>query len=317
MTLLFFKSSHRAWNQVTEIFDFLWPTATAMWNLRWQVAGYVSVRPNATKEEIEGRFTTGSEITGANLQRACIDHTWEYQQEQFAGFLLTNLFAIYESWARDILRELGIANAETLANDLQHPTGKHPGSPRGVQVRIDAVTIPESQAIKTAFYAALSQHKKNSLPLIENLLICYRYFKACRNCQIHNGGIADALATQCYTDFLAIATTAQLGTTVVPDHKPIIQGQPIVVTLSGVVTFCDILLRLITTLDAELARSISAENAFVARWRDRFPSRVMLPSSNNSKRDLRIRAMLRVLQFPPPSTTTSLVPILQNGSLIW
>jgi hypothetical protein len=34
---LFFRSSRAAYQQVAELFDFVWPTAAALWNLRWQV----------------------------------------------------------------------------------------------------------------------------------------------------------------------------------------------------------------------------------------------------------------------------------------
>jgi hypothetical protein len=93
---LFFRSSRSAFKQVTELFDFVWPTATALWNLRWQVAGFVSVRSDATSEELAKRFTEGSGIHGANIKKACLEMNWDQQQSQFAKFLLTDLFAIYE-----------------------------------------------------------------------------------------------------------------------------------------------------------------------------------------------------------------------------
>src|SRR4051794_1493616 len=34
---LFFKYSRSTFGQISELFDFIWPTAAALWNLRWQV----------------------------------------------------------------------------------------------------------------------------------------------------------------------------------------------------------------------------------------------------------------------------------------
>lgn len=90
---LFFETSRQTSKQVTEIFDFLWPTAAAMWNLRWQVEGYLRIRPDATVGELENRFVLGSSIHGANIRKACSELSWDEQQEEFAKFLLINILS--------------------------------------------------------------------------------------------------------------------------------------------------------------------------------------------------------------------------------
>lgn len=91
-----FRTSRWAYRQVTELFDFVTPTAAALWNLRWQVVGFCSHHPAASVQVLDDRFVSGSGLHGANLRRACIDTSWEYQQQQFAKFLLISLFSIYE-----------------------------------------------------------------------------------------------------------------------------------------------------------------------------------------------------------------------------
>src|SRR3990172_7350655 len=103
---LFFDQSKAAFAQITDLFDFVWPTAASMWKLRWQVAGYFAARPNATVEDLEGRFVSGSGIHGANLKRACVDQTWTRQQERFAKFLLIDTCATYEAWISGTLEAL-------------------------------------------------------------------------------------------------------------------------------------------------------------------------------------------------------------------
>src|SRR4051794_17113582 len=103
---LFFLSSRRAANRLTDVFDFVWPTASAIWNLRWQVAGYIAVVPDATEDQLVGRFVAGSGIRGVNLRKACTQHSWEHQQQQFARFLLVEFCALYEAWCISIIKEL-------------------------------------------------------------------------------------------------------------------------------------------------------------------------------------------------------------------
>ena len=117
---LFLQASKRVARRITDIFDFAWPTAAAIWNLRWQVAGYLSVVPDATPQELSGRFLAGSGIRGANLRKSCIKTTWDEQQQEFAKFLLIEFCALYESWCEDALAELNLK--ADLKKSLQFPT---------------------------------------------------------------------------------------------------------------------------------------------------------------------------------------------------
>ena len=42
MKPLFFSASNDVISQITDLYDFVWPTASAIWNLRWQVKGFVN-----------------------------------------------------------------------------------------------------------------------------------------------------------------------------------------------------------------------------------------------------------------------------------
>src|SRR4051812_14526814 len=105
-TIPVLEASIAALEAVTRLYDFVWPVAAGLWNLRWQVAGYAAVRSGVTVEELQARFILGSGIHGANLHRACLETTWEEQQRRLAEVLLVNLFAIHESWAEALLAEL-------------------------------------------------------------------------------------------------------------------------------------------------------------------------------------------------------------------
>jgi len=114
---------------------------------------------------MHGRFVAGSGIGSANLQRACIELTWEDQQAEFAKFVLFNLFAIYEGWLALTLAEIGFASLE---KPLQFPTTiARDGSVRGVSSAFAQLQRNASITMKDAFYSDLSTHPKKSLPKLK------------------------------------------------------------------------------------------------------------------------------------------------------
>jgi hypothetical protein len=314
---LFFEASRQTYKQVTEIFDFLWPTAAAMWNLRWQVDGYLRVCPTASSNEIEGRFVNGSGIHGANIKRACVDLSWQEQQEEFAKFLLINIIALYESWAKQILKNLGRSNA-SHEKGLQFPTRVKPnGSKSGVWAVIDDLTRTESAIVKSSFYNLLILHNKNSKDTLDNLLKCYRYFKECRNCLVHAGGVASRDAEDAYTDFVAVATTADLGLSEVPHHLPIAIGDEIHLNLRGIVGLCGVIMRLVATIDAELARADSAERVFLDGWVNKHGKNRIILRARGTKRRLKISRLLSKLGLPTPSPIAQIENYLVGNSLVF
>ena len=53
----FFDSTKSTLAQITDLYDFAWPMVTALWNLRWEVSGYMYVRgEEITKEEVYSDF---------------------------------------------------------------------------------------------------------------------------------------------------------------------------------------------------------------------------------------------------------------------
>ena len=175
MPKYFFQATQSAHTQITKVFDFAWPTATAMWNLRWQVGGFLKVVPTATVEQLNARFTEGADIHGANLQRACIDHTWDEQKESFARIILTNAIAIYEGWIEETLKSLG-KNTKALQTSLQIPDPAA-GAMTGVTAAIATINAVESRPVarqlpQPAFQGALLRTAKTEcnadvLPLLQ------------------------------------------------------------------------------------------------------------------------------------------------------
>jgi hypothetical protein len=313
---LFFEVSRETFDHITSLFDFLWPTAAAMWNLRWQVNGYLSVRPDANVYELNNRFVAGSGIHGANLKRACVDFSWEEQQMKFANFLLINIFAIYESYLKKILSDLTMAG-NNLEKKLQFPTSIDANwNKKGIWGAIDEITANESQMLKRGFYQRLLSHKKNAKNNLDNLMRCYRYFKECRNSLAHNGGIATKRLEEACTEFSTVATTTALGVKEVPLHQSATEGDPVHLNIRGVVGFCGIILNIIVTLDAEFSRSHSSEIVFENYWKNKHGNRYTLKTNDEKRKHNQVKYLINRLGLPQPENPEVFEIFLRQRRLV-
>jgi hypothetical protein len=312
---LYFRTSRSSYEQVAELFDFVWSTSAALWNLRWQVSGLAQALPTATNEILHGRFIAGSGIHSASLRRTCIEMSWNEQQQQFAKFLLIDLFALYEGWLSRTLIGIGQASIEKA---IQFPTTlQHGGSMNGLGNALAQISRRRSIMLKDAFYSELIRHPKNSLANLENLLVAYRCFKEYRNALMHNGGLADSKCVAGYQAFARLSS-ADLGVSEVPNVNQTTLGQPVILSLRGVVGFSDLILRLIATLDAELSCTQGAERELTEQWANHFAapgrtkkSRYML-SVDADKRATQIRRLVGKLGLPKPIVTGALEAYLKG-----
>ncbi len=315
MKHLFFSASNDVVKQITDLYDFVWPTASAIWNLRWQVKGFVNEVgvDNVNDQKLLDRFDWGSGIHGVNLRRSCLEKTWPEQQEQFAKFLLINLCALYEGWIDSIQTSLGFS--DDLSKQLQVPAwlDRKNGRPRGVLNAITEITVNKSPLVQTTFYPTLISHKKNSLANLNYLLICFRYFKECRNSLIHRGGLANQLTQDKYSEFTAIASPINLNVQEVPEHFPVISGTLVKVSLRGVVGLGDIIIKIIATLDAELACCAQSEQELISRfteWANHKGKGTVSLKKDSAARCNQIRRLINNLGFPEPVKTEEVETLL-------
>jgi hypothetical protein len=309
---LFLRVSKVVARRLTETFDFVWPTAVAIWNLRWQVAGYeAALEHPATVAELSGRFISGSGIVGANLRRACLETSWEDQQQKFARFLLIEFCALYEAWCSGALAELG---QSLSSKDLQYPTTfKTAGVPqKGVGHALLIINSPSSPVMAGALYPALTTNKKYSKSHLEELLTCYRYFKEARNAIVH-GGVVTRLFLDAERDY-SLLTNATLGVAEVPESATRNPDNTLSLSLRGVVGFGEVVLRLVCTLDAELSISPAAEAIFVRLWKEKHGT--VSVSSNVHRRIQQINGLVRQMDMPKPSINPQFEAWLRMKSLI-
>ncbi|MFL1542543.1 hypothetical protein [Pseudomonas sp. O39] len=300
---LFFDSSKTIYSEVTAIFDFIWPTAAAMWNLRWQVKGLVGESPDISQEVLLGRFVVGSDIRGANLRRSCIDNTWGQQKEQFAKIMLAEFCALYEAWYSALNEELLGLFKSKKKKIYEYP-----------EILKELASMPNSTPLEAVIYLALTGNKKCDLKALPHMISCYRFFKELRNGYIHNGGVAGQRQLDAYLLYNSLSAT-DLGVSEVPEHPNIKLGHKYQLTLRGVVGFGDVLLRLIVTLDAEFARKSLAEHVFVKKWKVNVSQRYILPA-NEQDADRMIRKLILKMHLKAPKTALALKGLLKEHDLV-
>ncbi|WP_437925699.1 hypothetical protein WMF37_42725 [Sorangium sp. So ce291] len=215
-----------------------------------------------------------------------------------------------------------------LEHSLQFSTdfkGKN-GAKRGVETGLDKIKENESTILQDNFYASLIKHRKNAwhkedglkdengLQKLESLLKCYRYFKECRNAIAHRGGVADDKTVSAYDEFDKL-DHENLGVNEKPRAIQPILGHPVRLELRGVVGLGDVVMRIITTLDAELARSHGAEKEFVEQWRSMHGRKHRLKADPSSMQTQVVR-LVRKLGLPRPAKPLELATFLKNNRLV-
>ena len=312
-TDLFFDSSKLLFSQITNMFDFAWPMVAGMWNLRWQVNGYMDANPNSTGDELSERFSKGSGGDRANLERACRDFTWDEQKEQFATFLLVNSFAFYEAWIFNILKELEYeSNKAKDLGILIQKWNKNEGAWEVHNV-IKEITKERSSIMSDLFYYHYSSRKKNMLDILDNLMICYKCFKEIRNCIMHRASIADKLLIDSYDKYNSLNKSDLKAKEIPYVNKPIL-GDNIKVDLRGVVGFYDIILKLAATIDAELSVSKKAETIVIIKGK-KANSRFSL-KAGGGRRDSQIRGFFGRIHMPKPADYSKAEVFLRENSLV-
>lgn len=250
----FFNSSKLFYAQITDIFDYLWPTVTALKNLRWQVNGFYHISKATDNLTLTQKFVDPDDVTNRpNLFRICIDEEWVDQERQLAKSLLVNLIACYETWCEMILQELQV-NINN-AKKLQFPTV--------CPSYIASICSAPSITLTNCYYDVYKDANNDAhFTHIDNYLTVFRYFKECRNTLLHSKGVVTNNILSFYNNMVSIPL-ADLDILEMPEVFGGNVGDPLQYSLRGVVGFAQILMKIVAVLDCELVKSIKAESYYV------------------------------------------------------
>jgi hypothetical protein len=328
----FFLATANALGEVTRLYDFIWPTAVAIWNMRWMAAGYRAVLGSPSVEDLKARFVQGSGIHGANLHRAYFESTWPEQQEELARISLVNLFAIYESWAGTLVHQLappppappppcqtcGRAPApkpskKDLEKWLQFPSDvDSKGVATGVGGAIQHLRNVEIPPLRDELRPVLSSSHGVHPAHLDDLLVIFRYFKECRNVLVHGGGRATKKVVDA-ADAVAELANKNPPFSIPQTVMPTV-GAAVAVGLYGVVGFSDIVQRTMSTIDAELSSSGAAKFELVKRFKAAHGT-VMLKADKAARRG-QLRRKLRYLGLPNLPNVDQIDRMLQDSGIL-
>lgn len=303
----FFFQSKLIEAQITELFDDLWPTVTALKNLRWQVNGYyheLLVKQNA---KLAARFVDSEDKTNRpNLYRACIEQTWEQQEYNISRNLLTNIFALFEGWIEMILPVLGIS--ERKSKDLQFPD-------KARNTLVSFQQRPNVTLVDAFYDVYVLKNSGSQLVHLENYLKIYRYFKECRNCVIHSGGRTDQKLIDAYAEVAGL-TAVDLDVNELPVMEPVARVNDLIkLSLRGVVGFSQIVIKLVEVMDTELIKAERAVDCFVSQVKEYTPYAYTL-SQDKHKAEKKIEGIMRSAGFLPPRHSDAFLQMLRNKGII-
>ncbi|MGW4948673.1 hypothetical protein [Streptomyces parvulus] len=311
---MFFHESRSFAALNSQLFDFIHTSSAALWNLRWQVQGYVSVSPQASKQDLSDRFTSGSGIPAHNLRGTCIDTAWEDQLGQFAQIVATNLIAMYESWAEAVMIKFGNKN---LVKQVQFPSkGNYGRTQAGIRDALATAGATTSSDMQRAFHPVYAAQRKYSLSHLDALLALYRYHKEVRNAVMHGGGRANPITEQAWK-YAATLTAADIGSRISPLTSKVTDGQMVTSDLREAIQLSDVLLRVVRTIDAELCVTGIAEQEFVTGWRANQSTRQLrdLPL-DAARRAKRLEVLSRKAGYMTPADTAAIQQIGLRAGLL-
>lgn len=305
----FFVSSKAFHTQLTGLYDLINPTAAAMWNLRWQVKGYVDERAAADNRELHGRFVAGSGIGSANLRRHCIERTWEDQVGELALLGMFGAIGLYEGW----IAALEVGN-EQQRRRLQFPSRGVAGrTTLGVRDIIAVLQVASSPLLERAYGQTLRSAPRYMPDRLDDMLLCYRCFKEIRNVAAHAGRIPDQQALDAYDNALPCGGGLGKGGRNI-DLLPVLPGEPVRISLLNVQALCALLLNIVMTIDADLAVTRPAEVVLLNRWRSvrRFSEIPVEPV----RRQTRLRVLNNKVGYPVLNDEKALYTLLRTANLV-
>lgn len=304
----FFERSKLFDAQITDLFDGLWPTVTALKNLRWQVRGYHDNYDMPENKDLTYKFVERDDVTNRpNLYRVFIEESWQITEDRLAQNLLINLFACYEGWCEDISTLLSLPDAKGLvfqkvSQQADNFTTFFTTLQRGTTTQV-----------ANSYYDIFKRKSKGyNVALLDNWLKEFRYFKECRNALIHHAGSATDRVVNAYTDISGFAVTdldlpEQI---VVPNLE---KGDSIHLSLRSVVGFSQIIRRLVETFDIELIKAPNSETYYLDKVREVVPRKYLTDLTKVQNQVKRISALSH---FGYPEDEMNLYYLLKSNSIM-
>ncbi len=281
---VFFEPSKLFLAQITELYDDVWPTVTAIQYFRDQVNDYCNTTTVKDNPTLVRKFAKSTDKTNRpNLARFCIQDTMEEIKQGIARNLLINLFAYYEAWVEEMLGII-CCNSQKNRMAFQYPSGKQKNN---YIVALSNICNSGCQVLIDSYYNQYQNNKLYSLTAIDYWLHYYRYYKELRNSIAHGGGVVDQKLVNAYNDIISRGFTKN---DLIVDELPAIDvpviGTAANYSLREIVWLSQILIRLVVTFDVEFIKSNKTEDYFCNEIKKVYQKKRKLPQTEKEKTKL-------------------------------
>jgi hypothetical protein len=125
------------------------------------------------------------------------------------------------------------------------------------------------------------------------------------------GGIADQ-RREAASRRLEALTAGDLGLGRGPELPPMRSGQPVMMTIAGVGGLTEVILKIVTTIDVELAPTNVAEKELWQRWTRHYGHRPIQWTPVKAQMTARMRHYAQHARMPVPADPMTLIPWLQT-----
>lgn len=281
MAKVFFQATNDALNNITSTFNFVHPLQVSLQYTRRKVAEIHAENPNASELYYRSVIDPSQLVHGVPYRNAFINTPWTTQEEQLAWLLLNNLFAVFEGWAQRLYDERfsfrGNYDEITFGKNFQYT---------GLNRRFSSYYMRgtnKSSVMEDAFFDVYKMKSSLDFAKLDNYLLLYRYFKEARNCYMHHNLKATRKVINAYNRVQSVASVVSLDAEEVPVIIPPILGQPIQLSLRGVIGFSQFVQRILIISDINLIKSKAAEDEFLARKPDNWYRRTLNSDLSRAK----------------------------------
>jgi hypothetical protein len=295
--------------------NFTWPTLAAIYH--FQDAVLEATRSGASRDDLKRKYydAVGVQVDRSGFNQSFVDFGRTEIASRLAAHHLFDLAGLYETWVDAIVGRFNVSNPPHIGKQLQFPTTVSSGSAaHGVAFALRELSVNESNFMRQEILPVVRQHKKYSRPALNNLLIAYRAYKELRNCLIHRGGVADGRAEDRSMEYEAL-TPADLNLTRKPAFSPMRQGAKVEIPLEAVGGLSEVLLRIVTTIDAELSVTAEAEEELWLRWCEHYGMNAIRFTPKKADMAARMKHFAQHAHLPVPTDPLVLVPWLEHRGI--
>lgn len=280
MESVFFQATRDALDKITAAFDFVHPLRASMQYTRRRVSEIDANVDNADDTVFQDEIDPERLIYSVSYRDSYINTPWEDQEEQLAWLLLNNLFAIYEGWAQRLYSERFESKGY---NDRRFIKNLQFEGLSGKFTSYYAISGKRSDILANTYFDVYKNASRLDFSKLENYMLLYRYYKEARNCYMHHNVSASQEVVDAYNNYLPVATLTDLDTKEVPIIIPPVLGQPVKLSLRGVIGFSQFVRRILIIADINLIKTSASEDEFLSRSPDNRNKRILSGNITKAK----------------------------------